>query len=70
MDLTSQSSIFVVGLLLFFLPASLGEQSPRVWLLSSLLLECEAAVSPSFCHFAIAMDTVGALWGVTRNYWG
>ena len=46
--LTSQSSLFVVGLLLFFLPASLGEQSPQVWLLSSLLLEREAAVPPSF----------------------
>ena len=52
LDLTSQSSIFVVELLLFFLPASLGEQSPQVWLLSSLLLECEAAVSPS-CYLSL-----------------
>ena len=56
-QLTSQSSLFVGGLLLFFLPASLGEQSPQVWLLSSLpqvwllsslLLECEAAAPLSF----------------------
>ena len=47
-DLASQSSFFVVGLLLFFQPASLGEQSPQVCLLSSLLLEHEAAVPPPF----------------------